>query len=245
MAWGQSGTVVVMAAPHQMLTGFNHNVKHHGKAYHVQTEDSGVENPRIVTHLFVGGNILASKKTVYGELAGAEDLGRIVRELMEDQHKEVLRNLVSGVYDHVDAAYQVRSYQPGQLGAEAAPAPAPAASGEAGAPAEPSPPAAPSAGVPFPPLFDPTVRSAAAGTPGFSFPPLFDPTTPQPAAPSGPQFPFPPLFDPVAQRAAEEAAPFLPEEAVEAIFGDDGLSGKTLDEVILSYLVEDEEKKKP
>ena len=44
------------------VTGFNHNIKHKGKVYHVQTEDSGVNNPHIITHLFVGGNILASKK---------------------------------------------------------------------------------------------------------------------------------------------------------------------------------------
>ena len=39
------------------VTGFNHNIKHKGKLYHVQTEDSGVNNPHIITHLFVGGNI--------------------------------------------------------------------------------------------------------------------------------------------------------------------------------------------
>jgi hypothetical protein len=37
------------------VTGFNHNIKYKGKVYHVQTEDSGVNNPHIITHLFVGG----------------------------------------------------------------------------------------------------------------------------------------------------------------------------------------------
>jgi len=76
-----------MAEVKRMVTGFNHNVKHRGKGYHVQTEDSGLDNPRIITHLFLGGNILASKKTSYGEIVGADRLAQIVRELMEDQHK--------------------------------------------------------------------------------------------------------------------------------------------------------------
>ncbi len=46
------------------VTGFNHNIKHKGKVYHVQTEDSGVNNPHIITHLFVGGNILAIEEDV-------------------------------------------------------------------------------------------------------------------------------------------------------------------------------------
>src|SRR6266511_5576110 len=109
----------------KMVVGFNHNIKHKGKMYHIQTEDSGLENPHIITHLFVGGNILASKKTSYADIVGAENLAQVVRELMEEQHKEMLRNLVNGVYDDVDAALaaQARAYQPGQLASSAVPPP--------------------------------------------------------------------------------------------------------------------------
>ena len=103
--------------PKKMAVGFNHNIKHKGKPYHIQTEDSGLKNPHIITHLFVGGNILASKKTSYADIVGAENLAQVVRELMEEQHKEMLRNLINGVYDDIDAAYaqQAQAYQPGQL----------------------------------------------------------------------------------------------------------------------------------
>ena len=94
-----------MAGPKKMVVGFNHNIKHKGKMYHIQTEDSGLENPHIITHLFVGGNILASKKTSYADIVGAENLAQVVRELMEEQHKEMLRNLINGVYDDIDAAF--------------------------------------------------------------------------------------------------------------------------------------------
>src|SRR4051812_49112146 len=101
------------------VTGFNHNIKHKGKVYHVQTEDSGVNNPHIITHLFVGGNILASKKTSYADILNAENLSEVVRELMEEQHKEMLRNLINGVYDSFESATSAKSYQPGQLATDA------------------------------------------------------------------------------------------------------------------------------
>src|SRR5215211_6780511 len=93
------------------VTGFNHNIKHKGNVYHVQTEDSGVNNPHIITHLFVGGNILASKKTSYADIRKAENLHEVVRELMEEQHKEMLRNLINGVYDNYEHI-ATRHYQP-------------------------------------------------------------------------------------------------------------------------------------
>jgi hypothetical protein len=82
-----------------MVVGFNHNIKYRGKTFHAQTEDSGADRPMVVTHLFLGGNIIASKRTSYADIAGAENLSDVVRSLMEEQHKEVLRNLVHGVYD--------------------------------------------------------------------------------------------------------------------------------------------------
>ena len=94
-----------MAKPFEKaVTGFNHNIKHKGKSYHVQTEDSGVSTPHIITHLFVGGNILATKKMSYADIVWAPNLSELVRQLMEEQHKEMLRNLVSDVYNDIDAA---------------------------------------------------------------------------------------------------------------------------------------------
>ncbi|GFP33969.1 hypothetical protein HKBW3S42_02309, partial [Candidatus Hakubella thermalkaliphila] len=45
-----------------MLVGYNNSVTYKGKVYHVQTEDSGLNNPIIVTLLYFKGTILASKK---------------------------------------------------------------------------------------------------------------------------------------------------------------------------------------
>ena len=46
-----------------MITGFNTDIKHNDKVYHIQTEDKGLQNPYIESLVYVGGEILASKKT--------------------------------------------------------------------------------------------------------------------------------------------------------------------------------------
>jgi len=79
-----------------MLTGFNTDFRYKGIVYHVQTEDNGVNNPSIVTLLYRGGAILASRKTSYADILKFEKLDKVVRELMEEQHKQVIRDLVGG-----------------------------------------------------------------------------------------------------------------------------------------------------
>lgn len=82
-----------------MLVGYNNNVTYKGKVYHVQTEDSGLKNPIIVTLLYYKGTILASKKTDYSRLlAPGKDLRNDVRELMKEQHKTMLKELIAGKY---------------------------------------------------------------------------------------------------------------------------------------------------
>lgn len=82
-----------------MVRGFNHNVKHKGKIYHIQTEDSGIETPHIITLLYEGGTIKAREKTSYADIIKVDDLETVVKELMEEQHKGMLKKLVSGAFD--------------------------------------------------------------------------------------------------------------------------------------------------
>ncbi|MDX2023908.1 MAG: hypothetical protein SF187_26955 [Deltaproteobacteria bacterium] len=77
------------------VLGFNHNVRYHGRVYHVQTEDSGVSHNRIFTHLFFAGTIIASKRSDYPE----DVLEDQVKALMQTQHKAILKELKQGVYD--------------------------------------------------------------------------------------------------------------------------------------------------
>jgi hypothetical protein len=81
-----------------MLVGYNTNVPFKGKLYHVQTEDSGLKNPVVITLLYFKGTILASKKISYAHLAGAPAHKEKVRELMRDQHKAMIKELIRGKY---------------------------------------------------------------------------------------------------------------------------------------------------
>ncbi len=89
-----------------MVVGFNHNFRYKGEVYHIQTEDSGVNSPNIVTLLYQGGTILGSKKTSYADIAKVDNLDQVVEELMKEQHKGMLRSLKSGEYDEVIDRFQ-------------------------------------------------------------------------------------------------------------------------------------------
>ena len=65
-----------------MLSGFNTNFRHRGVLFHVQTEDSGRANPHVITHLFHGGNILASEKGTYSDKLGSES--KLVQGLIQN-----------------------------------------------------------------------------------------------------------------------------------------------------------------
>jgi len=82
-----------------VITGFNTDIKHGEKVYHVQTEDKGVGNPYIESLVYVGGEILASKKTSYAEQLknGIDD--KWIGGLMEQQHRTMIAAIKRGRFD--------------------------------------------------------------------------------------------------------------------------------------------------
>lgn len=82
--------------------GFNNNVKHRGRVFHIQTEDSGVSRPHITTHLFAdGGLILKSCRSDYSDVLERPDMVAILRKRMKDQHKAMFIDLREGKLDPV------------------------------------------------------------------------------------------------------------------------------------------------
>lgn len=90
-----------------MLVGYNTNVPYKGITYHVQTEDNGLKNPVIVTLLYLKGTILASKKTNYAHIASIPDSKEKVRELMKEQHKNMIKELIAGRHTQGEEAAPV------------------------------------------------------------------------------------------------------------------------------------------
>lgn len=82
--------------------GFNNNVKYKALLFHIQTEDSGLDKPHIITHLFAdGGRIIKSHKRSYAEEVPRPDVGPYVRALMKAQHMEMAVLLREGKFDEV------------------------------------------------------------------------------------------------------------------------------------------------
>jgi hypothetical protein len=94
------------------IRGYNHNVRHRGLIFHVQTEDSGVQNPHLFTHLFHGGVIISSRKLLYDNGSSEE----AIKALMQSQHKAVLKDLKAGTFDE-----KINRYLAGTPGLEPAP----------------------------------------------------------------------------------------------------------------------------
>ena len=69
-----------------MITGFNTDIKHGGVTYHVQTEDKGLETPLILSLVYVGGAIIASKRSLYNDLIEVGFDEQVLTERLQRQH---------------------------------------------------------------------------------------------------------------------------------------------------------------
>ena len=231
-----------------MVPGYNHNINYKGRVYHIQTEDSGINNPHIITHVFVGGNIVSSRKTSYADIVAVENVSEMIVELMQNQHKGMLKDLIRGCFD---AELEARSVNAAALDG---PAPLNVTAGQNRVslmiPSAPDQPAA------SPPVAA-AASSATKATPApVDAPPpetIFSALPPPPPRSLNFSRDEPTtkvnIFGEVAAEtstakvieAATLEAAFESDnkEAVDSIFGEDLISEKSLDEVILSYLADD------
>jgi hypothetical protein len=82
--------------------GFNNNVKYKNQTFHIQTEDSGLGKPHVITHLFAdGGRVIKSHKRSYAEHVKRDDVAPFVRQLMKGQQLEMALALREGRFDEI------------------------------------------------------------------------------------------------------------------------------------------------
>ena len=70
-----------------MITGFNTDIQYQGVTYHVQTEDKGLNTPLILSLVYDGGTILASKRSSYNDLLAGDFDEKVLAERLQKQHK--------------------------------------------------------------------------------------------------------------------------------------------------------------
>jgi len=79
-----------------VITGFNTDIEHEGVVYHVQTEDKGLDTPLILSLVYVGGAILASKRSPYEDLIAKGFSDEALSERLKRQHKLICAAINSG-----------------------------------------------------------------------------------------------------------------------------------------------------
>ena len=101
-----------------MITGFNTDIQYEGVTYHVQTEDKGLDTPIILSLVYVGGAILASKRAPYDDLIESGFDEKVLTERLQRQHKLICAAIKAG---RVEDLKRMNERDP-----PARPAPAPA-----------------------------------------------------------------------------------------------------------------------
>lgn len=79
-----------------MITGFNTDIEHEGVVYHVQTEDKGLATPFILSLVYSGGRILASKRSPYKDLIAAGYDEEVLSERLKHQHRLICAAITAG-----------------------------------------------------------------------------------------------------------------------------------------------------
>jgi len=82
-----------------VITGFNTDIEHDGVIYHVQTEDKGLNSPMILSLVYVGGTILASKRSPYKDLIAKGFSDEALSERLSRQHRLICAAIHSGRVD--------------------------------------------------------------------------------------------------------------------------------------------------
>ena len=82
-----------------MITGFNTDIEHDGVTYHVQTEDKGLDSPIILSLVYSGGTILASKRSPYQDLIAEGFSDEVLAERLKRQHRLICAAIHSGRID--------------------------------------------------------------------------------------------------------------------------------------------------
>lgn len=82
-----------------MISGFNTDVNYEGCVYHVQTEDRGSANPFLESLVYIGGTIVAKKRTPYSEQLEQGATEATIASLLKRQHQVIIAAIRAGRID--------------------------------------------------------------------------------------------------------------------------------------------------
>ncbi len=229
-----------------MITGYNTDVRHNDVVFHVQTEDKGASNPFIESLVYVGGQVLASKRASYAELLAQGKDDKAITVLMDHQHRTMIAAIRYGKFDEKLQSLASGRPSTGSLHTPVVPLSAgpmavpldmqatlgPAAAAPRNTASAPVPVRAPTAEIPVPqPAAPPPAPVPPAASPAWPASPASPAVVPpRPPAPS----PVSPVSPVSSAAPASSTAPTLARPAGSVLAA--AKVDRSLDQVILEYL---------
>ena len=105
-----------------MISGFNTDIEFDGVVYHVQTEDKGLSTRKIISLVYDGGTILASKRTTYDDLANGGLDEKLLAERVSRQHNLICAAIKAGRINELKEMTAKAGAAAGRAAASAPPA---------------------------------------------------------------------------------------------------------------------------
>lgn len=83
------------------MAGYNTVIEHHGETFHVQTEDKGLAANYVESAIYKSGRVLSARKAFYTQFLNSSDLREKINQIIDEQHKAILREIYEGAFDHL------------------------------------------------------------------------------------------------------------------------------------------------
>ncbi|MBN2385310.1 response regulator [bacterium] len=83
----------------RMVTGYNENIVHQGKTYHIQTEDYGAEQGVVKSFIYESGMIVSSREIDYSRFNDRTNLSQIVSTVVKRLHHQMVEDLLIGKFE--------------------------------------------------------------------------------------------------------------------------------------------------
>jgi hypothetical protein len=83
------------------MSGFNTEIEHEGSAFHVQTQDQGGNTHYVESVIYRSGKVLSSRRTYYTSFLNSSTLQNKIREIIQEQHSTILKEITEGHFDHL------------------------------------------------------------------------------------------------------------------------------------------------
>ncbi|HDJ23470.1 MAG: hypothetical protein B5M54_10790 [Candidatus Aminicenantes bacterium 4484_214] len=83
------------------MSGFNTEIIHGNKKYHIQTQDKGPPYNYIETIIYCSGRVLTTRRFAYSSYLPQGSRETVVPPLVKKQHERICQQVKEGRFDHL------------------------------------------------------------------------------------------------------------------------------------------------